>query len=648
MYIIYPCKKDTYITNRSYLNVDGKYANFGRSSTIDLYKIYNENSQQKQQAILRLLDIPENQSEFKFKNYLDIEYIFKFDTSTLPSNSGSIISNRIIIGISGLTTISGVLNILKSTINTPYKSIIVETHNDSGLISIIQDKSGFTKEVNIEVNISNIETNLEVIQDFARVEHSIGLLHFDLEKDNQYFSYDVVKDDIQINLSLKDVTSGVSKPKDYDLLVLPLAKEFNEGLGRDVYNLKDIDSANFILSNYNGQTNQKYYWETSGSLSLIQKSGSIQNTDLITHWNNYNFLECQQNFTESENLNIDITNIYDSFWDNQNSITNHGLAILFASQSMYDNETYFAKRFASSHVRNSTLKPSLDILIDDSSYYINQDLDFYFNIENSSMLYNKIGNKYSNIKKLGNNNSLIDVEDGDITLTITSINTYESDPGDPDADPPVDPTLTPVYQDDFDVYQLKDIKNNAINGNYYSKWTINSLLNENLTELLNTNLSLNFRFEWKLNNNIVLFSEIKKIYKSNFESLNTFKRLRSSIKLYSPDLSLTNTVHKMTVTFYDIDAQHDAVKTPFSLVGLDIGDVFYEVIDYDTREVLIPLTKIKNATKCLKEKDYYWFPFYNSDFFKGKRIQFIFKSDQFEFNNLSIAANEIFKVGTNG
>lgn len=648
MYIIYPCKKDTYITNRSYLNVDGKYANFGRSSTIDLYKIYNENSQQKQQAILRLLDIPENQSEFKFKNYLDVEYIFKFDTSTLPSNSGSIISNRIIIGISGLTTISGVLNILKSTINTPYKSIIVETHNDSGLISIIQDKSGFTKEVNIEVNISNIETNLEVIQDFARVEHSIGLLHFDLEKDNQYFSYDVVKDDIQINLSLKDVTSGVSKPKDYDLLVLPLAKEFNEGLGRDVYNLKDIDSANFILSNYNGQTNQKYYWETSGSLSLIQKSGSIQNTDLITHWNNYNFLECQQNFTESENLNIDITNIYDSFWDNQNSITNHGLAILFASQSMYDNETYFAKRFASSHVRNSTLKPSLDILIDDSSYYINQDLDFYFNIENSSMLYNKIGNKYSNIKKLGNNNSLIDVEDGDITLTITSINTYESDPGDPDADPPVDPTLTPVYQDDFDVYQLKDIKNNVINGNYYSKWTINSLLNENLTELLNTNLSLNFRFEWKLNNNIVLFSEIKKIYKSNFESLNTFKRLRSSIKLYSPDLSLTNTVHKMTVTFYDIDAQHDAVKTPFSLVGLDIGDVFYEVIDYDTREVLIPLTKIKNATKCLKEKDYYWFPFYNSDFFKGKRIQFIFKSDQFEFNNLSIAANEIFKVGTNG
>jgi len=648
MYIIYPCKKDTYITNRSYLNVDGKYANFGRSSTIDLYKIYNENSQQKQQAILRLLDIPEDQSEFKFKNYLDVEYIFKFDTSTLPSNSGSIISNRIIIGISGLTTISGVLNILKSTINTPYKSIIVETHNDSGLISIIQDKSGFTKEVNIEVNISNIETNLEVIQDFARVEHSIGLLHFDLEKDNQYFSYDVVKDDIQINLSLKDVTSGVSKPKDYDLLVLPLAKEFNEGLGRDVYNLKDIDSANFILSNYNGQTNQKYYWETSGSLSLIQKSGSIQNTDLITHWNNYNFLECQQNFTESENLNIDITNIYDSFWDNQNSITNHGLAILFASQSMYDNETYFAKRFASSHVRNSTLKPSLDILIDDSSYYINQDLDFYFNIENSSMLYNKIGNKYSNIKKLGNNNSLIDVEDGDITLTITSINTYESDPGDPDADPPVDPTLTPVYQDDFDVYQLKDIKNNAINGNYYSKWTINSLLNENLTELLNTNLSLNFRFEWKLNNNIVLFSEIKKIYKSNFESLNTFKRLRSSIKLYSPDLSLTNTVHKMTVTFYDIDAQHDAVKTPFSLVGLDIGDVFYEVIDYDTREVLIPLTKIKNATKCLKEKDYYWFPFYNSDFFKGKRIQFIFKSDQFEFNNLSIAANEIFKVGTNG
>ena len=649
MYIIYPCKKDTYITNRLYLNNDGKYSNFGRSSTIDLYKIYNENSQIKQQAILKLVDIPENQSEFKFKNYLDIEYIFKFDIDTLPIDSGQNINNRIIIGIKNLISIEDITDVIKTTINTPYKSIIVDTHPSSGLIGITQDKSGFTDETHIEINISNIETNLELIQDFCRTEQSIGLLYFDIEKNNDFFNYEVVKNDsIQINLSLKDISSGVSKPREYDLLVLPLTKEFNEGLGRDVYNLKDIDSANYILSNYNGQTNQKFYWETSGSLGLIQKSGSIEKTDLLTHWNNYNFLNCQQNFLESENLNIDITNIYDSFWTNTNPITNQGLAILFSSQSLYDNETYFAKRFASSHVRNLSLRPSLNILIDDESYYINQNVDFYFNMENSSMLYNKIGNKLTNIKKLGNNDTLIDVEDSDLTLTITSINTYMTDPGDPNANPPTDPTYLPVYQDEFSVYQLKDIKNNQIKGNYYSKWTINSLINQEILNLLETNSSLEFKFEWKLLNNILIHSENKKVYNTIKESSNTFKRLRSSLKLYSPDLSITDIVHKFAVTFFDLDAQHDSVKTPFSLIGLDIGDVFYEVIDYDTREILIPLTKTKNATKCLKEKDYYWFPYFNSVLFKGRRIQFIFKSDQFEFNNLSVSSNEIFKVGNNG
>ncbi len=300
-----------------------------------------------------------------------------------------------------------------------------------------------------------------------------------------------------------------------------------------------------------------------------------------------------------------------------------------------------------------TIRPSLNILIDDSSYYINQNLDYYFNIENSSILYNKLGNKLTNIKKLGNNNQLVDIIDEDLILKITSLNTYMSDPGvpaNPSANPPViavDPTYSPVYQDEFPVYQLKDIKNNSIQGNYYSKWTINYFLYEELLSLLETNSSLEFKFEWKLND-ILIYTENKKIYNSIKESSNSFKRLRSSIKLYSPDLSITDTVHKMNVTFYDLDAQHDSVKTPFSLVGLDVGDIFYEVIDYDTREVLIPLTKTKNATKCLKEKDFYWFPYFNSSIFKGRRIQFIFKSDQFEFNNLSINANEIFKVGNNG
>ena len=56
----------------------------------------------------------------------------------------------------------------------------------------------------------------------------------------------------------------------------------------------------------------------------------------------------------------------------------------------------------------------------------------------------------------------------------------------------------------------------------------------------------------------------------------------------------------------------------------------------------------KANNQKLKEKDYYWFPFFNSDVFYGRRLQFIFKLKQQEQNNLIVNANEVFRVGNNG
>ena len=629
MYIVYPCKKDTYITNRMYLNTDGKYANFGRSSTIDLYKIYNENSKIKQQAIFKIISRPTDQLTFSFLNFSNVTYTFKFDHSINIADSG--LSNGvIIIGLNNVSNIETISNKIKDLINTPYKGIVCEVHANTGLISLTQDKSGFIGNVNLNIPIDN---TIKLIQDFSRVEYSVGLIKFDLEKINEYFNYERVKDYISIKLHMKDVTSGISKPKDYTLEVLPLAKEFNEGLGRDIYNLQDIDTANFILANYDGQTNQKFYWETSGSIGLIEKSGSIQNTDLVTHWNETNFKLYQQTFNASEDLEIDITNIYKSFWKQNDALTDHGLVVQFSSQSLYDDETYFAKRFASSNTRNRILKPALNIMIDDSSYYVSSNVNFYFDQSNNSLLYNKTGGKLTNIKKL-NNGQIVDVEDNDLSLIITSIDLISG-------------SNNPVFEDQFSVSQLTDIKDNQNIGVYKSSWTINSLDNEELLNLLLTKEYLEFNFEWQ-KENTTIFSETKKVYRNTYQTTNTFKRLRSNVKLFAHDLSLLNSIYKMSVIFYDLDAQHDFVKTPYGLEGLDVGDVFYELIDYDTREILIPLTKLQNATKCIKEKDYYWFPFFNSELFYGRRIQFVFKLDQQEQNNLTVSSNEIFRVGHNG
>jgi len=613
-----------------YLNTDGKYANFGRSSTIDLYKIYNENSKIKQQAIFKIISRPTNELEFDFKNFSNVTYTFRFDHDTSINNSG-LVDDKIIIGLHNVSNIETISNKVKDLINTPYKGIICEVHANTGLISLTQDKSGFTGNVNLNIPIDD---TIKLIQDFSRVEYSIGLLQFDIERINEYFSYERVKDYISIKLHMKDVTSGISKPKDYTLEVLPLAKEFNEGLGRDVYNLQDIDTANFILANYNGQTNQKFYWETSGSIGLIEKSGSNTETDVVTHWNGTDFKQCNQTFKNSEDLEIDITNIYKSFWKQTGALTDNGLVVQFSSQSLYDDETYFAKRFSSSNTRNRILKPALNIMIDDSSYYVSSNINFYFDQDNNSLLYNKTGGKLTNIKKLDNNNQIVDVVDDDLSLIITSVNLISG-------------STSPVFEGQFSVSQLTDIKDNQNIGVYKSSWTIRSLGNDDILDLLLTKEYLEFKFDWQ-KQNVTIFSETKKVYRNTYQTINTFKRLRSNVKLFAHDLSLLNSIYKTSVIFYDLDAQHDFVKTPYGLEGLDVGDVFYELIDYDTREILIPLTKLQNATKCIKEKDYYWFPFFNSELFYGRRIQFVFKLDQQEQNNLTVSSNEIFRVGHNG
>jgi hypothetical protein len=231
---------------------------------------------------------------------------------------------------------------------------------------------------------------------------------------------------------------------------------------------------------------------------------------------------------------------------------------------------------------------------------------------------------------------IVDIDPStDLNLTVSSVIT--------------DNNSLPLYiENNISCFQMNDIKNNQLKGIYYANWEILSFGNNTISNYLLTHDSMDFNFSWFDNHGQLIYNDIQKIYKDSLTTVNTFKRLRASVKLYSPDLGIMNDLHKISVTFFDIDAQYDFVKVKKKLEGLDVGEVFYEVIDYDTNEVLVPATYEKNATKCLKESDYYWFPFFNSSIFYGRRLQFIFRLMQQEQNNLIVNANEVFRVGNDG
>ncbi len=651
MYIIYPLQKDTYITNKKLNGIDGKNANFGKAATLDLYKTYNENLDLKSSCLFRLNNVPSQNEIITFQNVNNqtIEILIDVLTNSVDPINGTIVNGQYVIGIAdivGINPIEAIVLHLKETLSLLENEIGIKTyiHAATGLISFEQLLSGVQGDKNL---ILQENSSFQILKNFSRVEESVLLVKADLPSNNEYFSYDIVKDNIKIHLELHDITTSLSKPRDYSVEALPLTKDFNEGLGRDVYSLTDIDTANWIYCDYNGNTNEKIEWETAGEIGLIEGTDP-NNCDLLTYIDGYNFKTdhaCQTYISEGdENIIIDVTSIYEKYWDN-NSMPDKGLAVKFTNEILWDDETYFAKRLGSRTLRNRHMRSCLKILIDDASYNIPIMQDLYFNENSKIFLYNKKGNKLKNIQKLlagqivdistGNNNDGV----GDIRLKVEST--------------VVDIDNNPIYSvSGWNVKQAKDIKGHDIIGTYYTDaFNINTFIHSELNVWMfeNNMTSMDFNFIWyRFDDDSVIYQETKTFYSDTLTTDNTFKRLRASVKLYSPDLGMMDEIHKIAVTFFDIDGQYDYVKVKRKLQGLDVGDVFYEVIDYDTNEVLIPATEEMNATKCLKEKDYYWFPFFNSAVFYGRRIQFIFKLKQQEQNNLLVNANEVFRVGNNG
>lgn len=646
MYIIYPIQKDTYITNKKLNGVDGRNANFGKASTLDLYKTYNENTELNSTCLFRLNEVPITNEVIEFQNTFNqtIQLLIDVNLATNSVNNGTTNMNgQYLIGINTLNSISTIVSQIKSVIDTLDLGINIYIHSPSGIISFEQKTKGILGDKNL---ILQQNSKFQLLKDFSRNEESVLLLKADLPAQNDFFAYSVVQGNVKVYLELHDITTSLSKPRDYTVEALPLTKDFNEGLGRDVYSLTDIDAANWLYCDYNGNTNEKIAWETTGEIGLIEGT-EPQNCDLLTYFDEYNFKgdkKCQAYIAEgNENIVIDVTPIYEKYWLSENSLPDKGLAVKFINEILWNDETYFAKRLGTKNLRNRHLRSCLKILIDDVSYNIPVNKDFYFNENNKAFLYNKQGNKAKNIQKLVdgqivsistgvNNNGL-----GDIRLKIESLILNAN---------------VPVYASaGWAVKQAVDIRGNQIVGSYYTDFNINTFNNVGLINYMFANNldSLDFKFTWYWwVGEQVIFTETKTIYRDTLTTDTTFKRLRASVKLYSPDLGMMNDIHKIAVTFFDLDEQYDYVKVRRELPGLDVGDVFYEVIDADTLEVLVPCTEELNATKCLKEKDYYWFPFFNSDVFYGRRLQFIFKLKQQEQNNLIVNANEVFRVGNNG
>jgi len=203
--------------------------------------------------------------------------------------------------------------------------------------------------------------------------------------------YDLTGSSLNINdsnfkaeLKLFDLKAGNANPANFNVAVFPLAKEFDEGVGRDVASFNDLDTCNFLTASYaNGSD---VLWNISGANAVGTKgAGSIDifsTADFNDGAGPVNIF-ASQNFPEgNENLSVDVTRLVSASL--AGLVTNHGFRISFSGSDETDVKSRFVKRFASRHVKDPLLRPRIEISYDDSMQ--DNHKNFFFDLSGSLFL----------------------------------------------------------------------------------------------------------------------------------------------------------------------------------------------------------------------------------------------------------------------
>jgi len=680
MIIILEPEKDNYVTNIKTIKNDGSKANTGHAATLDLFKLYNENKYAKSWAAFKFTDTINNGSTLTLIDSNNISKTFEFDTDAGP---GSVAEGNIRVNIAGQNS-TAYASILKATINAVSNFEISADSNSNNELILKQNKAGSSGDTTftIPTNMVHVGTSAtNTITKFARVDYSTLLLKFDLNafksnwitlindtNNDGIDEDDGVKNDLpgafrnlKAKLILKDVTTGISKPKDYTLKIYKLLKDFEEGTGKDTVHFSDKGFTDFNNFSSNVEWDVSDFVSTSDATDLTSSFSVVKG---------------------DEDLKFDITDYVKSELV-KDTLDDKGFLIKFDDTNIYDAKSYFAKRLGSRHLVNKKLIPELRITINDASYnipvdsfnkkrYLNNVEDFYlFNLTSGTLSNFSVPSTGSYTLKL----KIKSKDNKKIYATITANSTSSN--------PIVNfkgeklngirrAQLTNTSLSKFNSAVSSDIKNGKLESNY--EWVWNDDNDQTYTvssgsfivgrkykikTIGTTNFSLigagstpsvgeiffatgsgdgtgdAYELERSIISNRVDFYNSEESNESRYENLIT------SIKINENKITADNSTNSIEVYFSDTKKEFDSVKVPYELPSENLGNVFYQVYDVESGKVLIDYNDQtdNNATLMFYDGEKYNFNFFASKLFKNMRINFKFKYrdnfsnvDKFIFN----------------
>jgi hypothetical protein len=661
MIIILEPQKDTYVTNLKTQNNDGSLANVGHAATLDLFKLYNENKYSHSWAVFEFnsttTQLITDGNTLTLTDSLGVGKTFEFDDDVALADPNNIQIN--IKAANDVPDNSTYAATIAAAINGVDNFDITAYNNSNNQLILKQNKPGDSGDTNIVFNMANTtlqnqynDADGNPVKKFARIDYSALLIKFDLEsfKKNWNIGGALAGSFITLKaeLVLKDVTTGIAKPKDYSLELYSLVKSFDEGIGKDTIYFSDKDNSNFA------SLGDSITWEVSeyvSDLDAVALSPAVE-------------LSSNKTSKGDEDLSFDITE-YIKAEIVKAAITDNGFLIKFPDSILYDQKSYFVKRLGSRHLINKQFVPQLRIKIDDASHniptnsfnkvrYLDNTEDFY--------LFNRIGSKLIDFVSPNATDTLsfrIKTKDKKtIILQDQSTLSKTNFSGD---------TLDGVKISTINLSKFNDIISSLVEDNKIEVFYEWYWLDQITTVVTAGNFVIGKRYKIKTstdtpftaigaNNNEVgtIFTATgagsgsndayelveKKIvennvifYASETSNETKYENLITSIRITENDLFANDGTNSVEVYFVDTKKEFNAVKVPYELPSENLGDVYYQLydvesgnilIDYDEDEVVAADLRAA-ATKMFYDGEKYKFNLFVPKLFKNLRVNFKFK-----------------------
>ena len=416
---------------------------------------------------------------------------------------------------------------------------------------------------------------------------------------------DIDSNSFNVTLKLKDVYGGQTTPANFKIIAMPLAKNFDEGKGRDIVNFADIGATNFITASYsNGSANA---WDISGA----RASGSLGSSNLDVYISGslagpsgtsiVNLTAEKYFATGKEDLELDITTAVSASLSGQ--MTNHGFVIAYSGSYETDEKTYFVKRFGSINASNIYDRPSMIVKYDDS--ILDNHRNFVFDVTGSLFLNNFHRGVRSNILS---GTSATQVSGLDCMKLILKSGSYAST---------------------HSVSQYK-VGNNFKTGIYSASFAI-SEYHSDLIHNAKSARSASFTQIWASNDLTIGYLTGSLIIKSPFRSsydgsieriLVTCKNLKSNYR--------KNDRVKIRVFVENRNEKVIFKKLPTEKISEVYNNMFFRVVDVQKNEVVIPFDTNRNSTRLSSDSDGMFFMIDMNSLTPGRAYKFEFLIRDFD------------------